>query len=271
MNTGRSTITTTSADGTAIVHRTTGTGEALVVVPGPLEQAEGLDDLAAGLADGFAVHVLERRGRGGSGPCRPGHGLHTEVEDVRAVLAATGARKLVGLSSGAVIALQTALRVPGITHVVAWEPPVGVTTRKAEVFARVDRELRKNQHAEAVVTLLKGLEAGPHLLRAVPRGVLVALLRKWDEEEDPRDMRELLPTLRDDLRVVAEGSENLWRFTALRSEVLLARGAKSPRYLADGVTALAKTLPRARQAVAPDAHHLNPERALPVFRDFLKS
>ncbi len=191
-------ITTTSADGTTIACRTTGTGTGVLVVPGPLEWAADLDDLATALADEFTVHVLDRRGRGGSGPCRAGHDLGTEVEDVRAVLAATGARRLVGISSGAVIALQVALRVPGITHVVAYEPPIGAT-----------------------------------------------------------------------------GREGLDRFTAVRSKVLLVGGARSPRYLTDGVHALAKLLPHAEKVLLDEAHHFtpseNPELLRPAFAGFLGS
>lgn len=107
----------TSADGTTIGCRSTGTGPGLLVVHGVLDTSHVYQDLADELASDFTVHVVDRRGRGE-------HGLLAEVEDVWAVLEATGAGRVFGVGSGAVIALEAALRLSGITHVAAYEPPI---------------------------------------------------------------------------------------------------------------------------------------------------
>jgi pimeloyl-ACP methyl ester carboxylesterase len=266
----------TSVDGTTIGCRTTGRGPGVLVIPGPMEAADDFQELADALANDFTVHVLDRRGRGESGPHRAGHGLRTEVEDVRAVLDATGAQRLLGVSSGAVIALEAALRLPGITHVAAYEPPIDVAKHKGEVLARFEKEVEAERHPEAVVTIAKGLGIGPPwlrvMLRLAPRRFLVAAVRKMAAEEG-EDLFEGLPTVRHDLRIVEEGSANLARFGALRGHVLLIGGTWSPGYLTGGLYALADLLPHAEKILVERAHHFSasasPRLLVPALKGFL--
>ncbi|MDX8048079.1 alpha/beta hydrolase [Lentzea sp. BCCO 10_0798] len=236
-----------------------------------MEQAAELQDLANALAAKSTVHVLDRRGSGGGGPPAPGHGLGVEVEDAQAVLAATGAERVLGLSSGAVIALQTALRTPGITHVIAYEPPITVARRKAAVVARFEKELKAGQNVEALITLVKGLEFGPRALRFVPTRFLAAVLRKGEDEE--RDLLDRLPTVLQDIRIAEEGAKDLRRFQALEARVLLVGGTRSPDYLTEGLHALADLLPHAGKVLVADADHFtpseHPDQVLPAFQGFL--
>ncbi|RAS61602.1 pimeloyl-ACP methyl ester carboxylesterase [Lentzea atacamensis] len=266
----------TSVDGTTIGCRTTGRGPGVLVIPGPMEGAGDFRELAEALANDFTVHVLDRRGRGESGPHRAGHGLRTEVEDVRAVLDATGAQRLLGVSSGAVIALEAALRLPGITHVVAYEPPIDLAKHRGGVLARFEQEVEAGRHPEAVVTITKGLGFGPLwlrvMLRLAPRWVLVRAVRKMVAEEG-KDLLEGLPTVRHDLRIVEEGSANLTRFGALRGHVLLIGGTRSPSYLTGGLYALADLLPHAEKILVDRAHHFSaaesPRLLVPALEGFL--
>ena len=60
--------TVTSVDGAAIGFRTVGAGEPVIVVGGALRGAEDYLLLADALSRRFAVHLMDRRGRGLSGP-----------------------------------------------------------------------------------------------------------------------------------------------------------------------------------------------------------
>lgn len=62
----------TSADGTGIAYQTVGEGRGLIVVGGALRTGADYLPLARELAKTFAVHVMDRRGRGASGPPGPG-------------------------------------------------------------------------------------------------------------------------------------------------------------------------------------------------------
>ncbi|HEY1705046.1 MAG TPA: alpha/beta hydrolase family protein [Trebonia sp.] len=90
-----------SADGTAIEYLSNGNGPPVLLIPGALATASGLLPLAAPLARQYTVHIVQRRGRGGSGPQGDQYGIERECEDVEAIRAATGARLLFGHSFGA--------------------------------------------------------------------------------------------------------------------------------------------------------------------------
>jgi pimeloyl-ACP methyl ester carboxylesterase len=88
-----STGSATSADGTTIGYRQVGRGPAVVVLHGSNESAASHTQLARALASRFTVYLPDRRGRGLSGPRRPGHSMRTEVEDLQAVVAAARVRR----------------------------------------------------------------------------------------------------------------------------------------------------------------------------------
>lgn len=58
----------TSNDGTVIGYRRIGRGSSLVIVPGTARTSTHYDRLAESLANQFTVYVMDRRGRGNSGP-----------------------------------------------------------------------------------------------------------------------------------------------------------------------------------------------------------
>ncbi len=67
---------------------------------------------------------MDRRGRGRSGPLRPGHSLTVEYGDVAAMAASIpGPAHLLGHSSGARFALHAAPRVPNLASLILYEPP----------------------------------------------------------------------------------------------------------------------------------------------------
>ncbi len=93
------TSSTTSTDGTAIAYHSVGEGPRLVIVGGVLSDGSNYLHLAEALAGRYAVHVMERRGRSGSGPQRLGHSIEDERADLLAVAAATGSRAAFGTAS----------------------------------------------------------------------------------------------------------------------------------------------------------------------------
>ena len=65
-------------------------------------------------------------------------------------------------------------------------------------------------------------------------------------------MRELAPTLHYDFQLVVEMSGKLESFRAIRAEVLLLGGSKSPSFLKVALDALEKVLPQAKRVEFPD-------------------
>ncbi len=116
----------TSADGTTIAFDQLGTGPPLILVSGASVDRSIDGPLAAALAAHFTVLNYDRRGRGDSDDTLP-FSLEREVEDLDVLLAAAGGSATVlGLSSGAALAAEAALRGLPIETLVMWEPPFSV-------------------------------------------------------------------------------------------------------------------------------------------------
>ena len=88
--------TVASADGTAIRFELRGSGPGVVLVQGAMGTAYNFRDLADALAPHFTVVLPDRRGRGSSGEGRSPYRLRREVEDLDAVVRATGAEGVFG-------------------------------------------------------------------------------------------------------------------------------------------------------------------------------
>src|SRR5690349_6759914 len=100
--------TVTSRDGTSIAFERMGSGPSLILVDGALcSRAFGpMPKLAPLLAKSFRVYMYDRRGRGASGDTKP-YSKEREIEDLDALIGeAGGSAFLLGLSSGAALALE---------------------------------------------------------------------------------------------------------------------------------------------------------------------
>jgi len=253
--------TVSSRDGTAIGYRRVGSGPGVILLHGGMQSGQSFTKLAAALSDAFTVYLPDRRGRGMSGPFTDDHGITKEVDDLHALLHATGARNVFGLSAGAVIALQTALSGPEIAKLALYEPPLsfdGVSS--TQWVARYERELDSGRLASAFVSMIKGT-GDPGGIQLVPRFVLVPMMNlalKADQKSrEPGlvSIGELIPTMRYDSRTIMESAGSLDRFAAVRSDVLLLGGAKSAHYLKAALDGLGAVLPHARTVILPGVGH----------------
>jgi pimeloyl-ACP methyl ester carboxylesterase len=114
-----------SADGTEIVGVVCGTGPPLVLVHGSLADGElEWTDALPHLADRYTCHMMNTRGRGGSGD-HPDRSSPRLVEDIIAYVESVGGSPaLIGHSFGARLALGAASRGAPVRAVAAFEPPV---------------------------------------------------------------------------------------------------------------------------------------------------
>ena len=77
--TSHATGSAVSADGTTIGYRQLGRGPGIIVVHGSMSSGYYHLQLAEALADAFTLYLLDRRGRGRSGPYRSGDGIRQEA------------------------------------------------------------------------------------------------------------------------------------------------------------------------------------------------
>src|SRR5215218_9445869 len=100
----------TARDGATIVVHPTGSGPGIVVVHGGGVTIGSYRQLARKLADRFTVHLYNRRGREDAAPRSEPYTVDQDIDDLAAVLEHTGARNVIGHSSGGFIALRAALK-----------------------------------------------------------------------------------------------------------------------------------------------------------------
>jgi pimeloyl-ACP methyl ester carboxylesterase len=240
--------TTRSADGTTIAFTRSGAGPGLVLVSGGLSDHRAAAPLLPFLEPHFTVYAFDRRGRGASGPAGP-YEVDREVEDVAVLLDQAGEPvHLFGHSSGAVLALEAALRGLPLTTLALSEPPFVVNDDRprppADLADRLEALLAAGDREAALAAFLRegmGLsEEAVDQIKASPQWA------PW---------LALVHTIPFDLRIVGQGYVPFDRVAALRTPTLVLQGGASPAWMRAGTAALARALPNGRLAVLEGQGH----------------
>lgn len=212
----------------------------------------------------------DRRGRGDSDDTPGSYTADQEIEDLAAVIEATGGRaSLVGWSSGAVLGLLTAGsgRVEGIEKVVAFEPPF-VTDREhhvpsADLTERLHELVAADQRTETVKYFMTAAMGVPGFVVSTMR-----LFPFWKQltataSSTPHDWALMGEYMRGEPLRPED-----WQ--GVTSPTLVVAGAKSEALIRTGARAAAEALPNASHVEVPKLSH-NPKIPLlaPVVGDFL--
>src|SRR5262249_20865345 len=116
--------------------------------------------LAPLLAGRFTVYWYDRRGRGDSGDQKP-YSREREVEDIGALVGvAGGSAALLGLSSGAALALEAAASGLPLTRVFAYEPPY-ISSAPADYKAHLDELIGEGRRGDAVKYFMRDMVGVP--------------------------------------------------------------------------------------------------------------
>jgi len=247
------TTTIDAADGTTLALHSVGTGPDVVIVHGAMQSGESQRDLAMLLADRFRVHLLDRRGRGESGPLPVPPTPALAVADLRTVLNATGARRVMGISSGALIAARAALVDERIKRLALFEPPLSIDgsmrlDRADEILTAVAR----GDLARAAAIGMKVAEMGPAWMFGLPLPILALASRAMLRSPERRRMAEAMP---DDFVIVTANADRAGDFAAIRASTLLMDGTATRPYLRRAVATLAATIPGAQHVELPGQWH----------------
>lgn len=257
--------TAVSRDGTKIGYAKVGNGPGLILVQGAMGAVAHYSGLAEALSGFFTVLMPDRRGRGMSPlPYRPGHDVGRDVEDVEAVQAASDARFIFGLSSGAMIALEAARRLPAIERAALYEPPFYPQGIDRRGIVRFKAEINRGDLASALVTAGRIVGLAPLPVRLLPKRVarhITGLLLRLDTKHgDDTYLRlsELVPAMRYDFDVVADMQDAMGSASTLHKPILILNGTRSPCYLQTAASRLAAVLPDSRRVVLPNLDHSGP-------------
>lgn len=257
---------TTSADGTEIAYAITGSGPALVLVDGAMchRMFGPSTELASVLDKNFTVYTYDRRGRGETGDGATPWSLEREVEDIDAVIKAAGGSAFVfGTSSGAVLAMEAATRLPGITRLALYEAPFVVDdtypARPADVVERMNAMLARGERSKMISTFMKMVGVpgiGLAVMKLTPvwkKLKLVAHTLPWDLTILGADGRgSKLPTGRWNVKV----------------PTLAMDGGKSPEYLRNAMRNVAEVLGADHRTLPGQTHMVKSSVIAPELVEF---
>jgi pimeloyl-ACP methyl ester carboxylesterase len=195
--------------------------------------------VARSLSDRFRCFVPDRRGRGDSGPAG-NHSLVRECEDLEAVLALAGSdATLLGASYGAVVALETALRVQP-RRLVIYEPPL-ILGADSPIRRAVEESFPAYEKLTAEGRLDEALALGLEKLAGVPAPVVEDM--RTSSPEAWRTMRELTPSWVPEVHALSTLPFGVERYRGLGMPTLLLTGSESVGFLRDVIAVLDETIP----------------------------
>ncbi|GCE06849.1 alpha/beta fold hydrolase [Dictyobacter aurantiacus] len=215
-----------SQDGTKISYLTMGSGPAVIVIPGVLSTASDYTAFARALAEHFTVHIIERRGRGESGPQGADYSIRKECEDVFALQQKTGASFLVGHSFGGFVALEAARHNPSFTKLAVYEPGVSIDgSIPMDWIPGSQKKLAEKKYLDAFVEFT--LRCGPERVRRTPRWLMKLMIPLI---LSPHELKQRLSLLHESIREHQETARldgSYENYREITASVLLMYGGKS--------------------------------------------
>jgi pimeloyl-ACP methyl ester carboxylesterase len=255
-----------SQDGTMIAYETIGSGDGMLVLGGSWRGARDYLAFARALAPAFTLHVIDRRGRGQSGPQGPDYSIERELEDLFTVQAQTGATIVFGHSYGGLVALEAARRSAAFSAIVAYEPgvsiagsiPSGWTPRYRALLAVGDRR-------GAYATMVREAGGAPRALERMPLWCVKLILRLGIKEHQWRQMEPLLETsLAEHQQVASLDVGTVDRYQTITARVVLLGGRKSrARFTTTPFNNLMATIPRCTTELIAGLDHVAPDEKAP--------
>jgi len=250
----------TSADGTAVEYLSAGCGPDVIVVPGVLATASDMTTFAKLLARRFSVHVVQRRGRGGSGPQGERYGIARECEDIEAVRARTGARLIFGHSFGGLVALRSACGSAAFDAVAVYEPGISVSGSMPLGWTdRARREVSAGADFEALTTFVRGISPDP--TRRVPRWLSRLVLRHAIPRAELRQNLALLPQAINEYAEAGSLDADFADYREVGAATLMMQGkGRETNRHAVAVARLAETIPHSETMTFPSLDHVAPAK-----------
>ncbi len=258
----------TSKDGTCIAYDKIGQGPAVVIVGGVLGDRSQQAPLAQLLASHFTVYNFDRRGRGESGDTPP-YAVEREIEDIEAMLNATGGSAFVyGTSGCGVLSLEAAAHglSSKMKKLAIWEPPYVVDDSRSPVPPDYLEQLRgmlREGHRGDMIELF--------FTKAIGMPVeFVAPMRQspfWAAQEA------FAPTLVNEAILMGNGDFKLpkERMATVAVETLVIDGGTTP-WISKAADAVAAVLPNAhRYTIVGQPHNVADEAISPVLMKYFQS
>jgi pimeloyl-ACP methyl ester carboxylesterase len=257
-----------SKDKTEIAYETKGSGKAVILVDGAMcyRNFGPMGHLSDLLAPNFKVYIYDRRGRGESTNSKP-YAIEREVEDLDALIrAAGGTAYLYGISSGACLALETAIGLGDkVSKIAMYEPPYNSAMDALLPWKEYRRNLSElidtNQKGDAVALFMQFVGTPPDQINGMRQAPM------WPMFEA------VAPTLVYDAATMGEDRKApLDRASKIRVPTLVMDGGANLQYMPfmqATATSLAKTIPHAQQrTLEGQTHDVSTDVLAPILVEF---
>ena len=258
-----------SKDGTRIAYERQGTGPAVILVGGGLDDGSENAPLAVELAKDFTVYNYARRGRGDSGDTSP-YALEREIEDVEALIIETGGpAHLFGASSGGALVLEAAAAGLAIGKIAVYEVPYSVGDEAVQAWREYVKQLKamldEGRRSDALALFMR-LAGSSEEDVAGAKGSSA-----WAASEA------IAHTLAYDAACLGDGRPPVERLARITQPTLVLTGSAfaphmgglQPGFFADAADTIAQGAPHARrQTIEGQSHIAAPEILSPILTVF---
>lgn len=265
-------VRVTSRDGTSISYEQMGTGPALILVGGGLDDGSENAPLARELAGSFAVYNYARRGRGDSGDTPP-YVLQREIDDIEALLAAAGGTAhLYGVSTGGALVLEAAAAGIAVDKLAVYEVPYNMADdwpeRWGQYVDELEAMLAEGCRGEALELFMELTGSSQEDIAGARTSPF------WPA------METLAPTLAYDAACLGTGQPPTGRLAKITQPALVATGvsARLPGAAAwvlaldQAADAIAASIPHAqRQTFEGQSHVADPTAVALILEQFFRN
>lgn len=262
--------TVRSKDGTTIAFDRSGTGPVVILVDGALQYRafdQGMKQLAVLLSKHFTVIHYDRRGRGDSTDTQP-YALEREIEDIEALIDnAGGVAFLYGISSGASLAMEAAIKLnTKVKKLAMYEAPYNDDAAAQQSWKAYTKQLAdllaegRRGDAVGLFMMLVGATADQvNEIRQTPMWPL------W-ESIAPTLAYDHIAALGEDASVPTE------RAARIGVPTLVLNGSDSFPFMHMTAMTLANAIPNAqRRTLQGQTHEVDSEALAPVLIEFFES
>jgi len=259
----------TSKDGTIIAFDRSGAGPALILVGGAFEQ-RAMDSATAQLAalpllaEHFSVFHYDRRGRGDSADTLP-YAVEREIEDIEALIDAAGGSAFVfGISSGAALAMEAAIKlVSKVKKLAMYEAPYNSDATARQAWMNYRKQLKEllaaDRRGDAVALFMMLLGMSPDHVPEMHQHPM------WPMFES------VAPTLAYDAAVLGEDAAVPTERAASVAvpALIMDGGARDFPFMHVTAVALANAMPHAQhRTLEGQSHEVAAEAIAPVLVEF---
>lgn len=279
--------TVTSKDGTTIAFDQYGQGATVILVTGALGVRSPHPmsrQLAELISRNFTVIDYDRRGRGDSGNTLP-YAVQREVEDIEALIdVAGGSAFLYGLSSGGVLALEAASKLPNkVKKLAMYEPPFIIDDSRPPVpkdyVAQLNAAIAAGRPGAAVeIFMTKALLIPPEFVAQMRNAPMSQSFGDDAGMQPPEwaDMEKVAHTLPYDGMVMGDTMSGKplppKKWFSNRAPTLVITGENSEAFFHEGARALVNALPKVQHRILEGQDHaVSPEALAPVLTEFFES